>query len=47
LIRFEVFTKKSWLSHEPNGDYRTLFPIPEKQLGLNPNLHQNPGYSGN
>ncbi len=47
LIRFGVFTKKSWLSHEPNGDYRTLFPIPEKQLGLNPNLHQNPGYSGN
>ncbi|MCK4343866.1 MAG: RagB/SusD family nutrient uptake outer membrane protein [Bacteroidales bacterium] len=44
LIRFGVFTTKKWLSHEPNGDYRTIFPIPERQLESNPNLTQNPGY---
>src|SRR5690606_30102893 len=25
LIRFGVFTKKSWLSHKPKGDYRAVF----------------------
>ncbi|MBX6361987.1 MAG: RagB/SusD family nutrient uptake outer membrane protein [Acidobacterium ailaaui] len=44
LIRFGVFTKKSWLSHSPNGDYRALFPIPRAEIAKNPNLTQNPGY---
>jgi hypothetical protein len=44
LIRFGVFTKKSWLSHKPNGDYRMLLPIPQQELNKNPNLKQNPGY---
>lgn len=44
LIRFGVFTTKSWLSHVPNGDYRTLFPIPKEQLDTNYKLQQNPGY---
>ncbi|MDH6342486.1 hypothetical protein M2480_001108 [Parabacteroides sp. PFB2-12] len=44
LIRFGVFTKKSWFSHEPNGDYRTLFPIPQREMDANGNLKQNPGY---
>jgi len=44
LIRFGVFTKKSWFSHAPNGDYRTLFPIPRIQLDANGKLSQNPGY---
>ncbi len=44
LIRFGVFTKKSWLSHEPNGDYRTLFPIPQVEINKNGNLNQNDGY---
>jgi len=44
LIRFGVFTKKSWLSHSPNGDYRTLFPIPQPEIDKNSNLTQNPGY---
>lgn len=44
LIRFGVFTKKSWLSHSPNGDYRVLFPIPRAELEKNPNLDPNPGY---
>lgn len=44
MIRFGVFTKKSWLSHVPNGDYRTIFPIPYSVLSANSNLTQNPGY---
>lgn len=44
MIRFGVFTKKSWLSHKPNGDYRTVFPIPESALTANPKLVQNPNY---
>lgn len=45
LIRFGVFTKKSWLSHSPNGDYRALFPIPKTEIDKNANLKQNPGYN--
>lgn len=45
LIRFGVFTKKSWLSHAPNGDYRALFPIPKTEIDKNSNLKQNPGYN--
>lgn len=44
MIRFGVFTKKSWLSHSPNGDYRALFPIPRAEIAKNSNLVQNPGY---
>lgn len=44
LIRFDVFTKKSWFSHKPNGDTRKLWPIPQEELNKNPNLKQNPGY---
>jgi hypothetical protein len=44
LIRFGVFTTKSWLSHEPNGDYRTLYPIPQVERNKNSNLEQNFGY---
>ena len=44
MIRFGAFTKKSWLSHSPNGDYRALFPIPRTEIAKNANLVQNPGY---
>jgi hypothetical protein len=44
LIRFGVFTTHSWLSHSPNGAYRTLLPIPTSALQTNSNLKQNPGY---
>ncbi|HEY4205986.1 MAG TPA: RagB/SusD family nutrient uptake outer membrane protein [Puia sp.] len=44
LVRFGVFTKKSWLSHSPNGDYRVLFPIPRTEIAKNANLTQNAGY---
>ncbi|WP_346858263.1 RagB/SusD family nutrient uptake outer membrane protein [uncultured Draconibacterium sp.] len=44
MIRFGVFTTKSWLSHSPNGDYRSIYPIPRGRLETNSNLTQNPGY---
>lgn len=44
MIRFDMFTKKSWLSHEPRGDHRTLFPIPQVEIQKNSNLKQNTGY---
>jgi hypothetical protein len=45
LIRFGVYTTKSWFSHKPNGAFRTLFPIPQSQMNANKNLKQNPGYN--
>jgi starch-binding outer membrane protein, SusD/RagB family len=44
LIRFGVYTTKSWLTHKPNGDYRIIFPIPQPQRETNANLGQNEGY---
>ncbi len=45
MIRFGVFTTKSWLSHPAQGDDHTeLYPIPLTQLDANSNLKQNPGY---
>lgn len=44
MIRFGIFTQKSWLSHQPTGDYRTVFPIPQSTLIANPALSQNPDY---
>ncbi len=44
MIRFGIFTTKTWLNHEPNGDDKALFPIPESAMNTNPNLEQNPGY---
>ncbi|MGH7500484.1 MAG: RagB/SusD family nutrient uptake outer membrane protein [Longimicrobiales bacterium] len=44
LIRFGVFTTKSWFNHNPNGDFRTIFAIPEGAISTNSNLSQNPGY---
>lgn len=44
LIRFGVFTTKTWFNHTPNGDYRVLFPIPQQRIATNEKLVQNPGY---
>jgi hypothetical protein len=44
MIRFGIFTRKSWLSHSPNGDSKSIFPIPLQELNKNPKLKQNPGY---
>ena len=43
-IRFGVFTKKNWLSHEAKGEGVAVYPIPESALTPNPNLEQNPNY---
>lgn len=42
LIRFGVFTKKKWFQHRPNGENRTVFPIPQEEINKNPGLVQNP-----
>jgi len=52
LIRFGVFTGGdklwSWKGNTQAGaatpDYTALYPIPDFELGANPNLQQNPGY---
>ena len=44
LIRFGAFTDKTWFNKTPNGDFRTVFAIPNGALNTNPNLKQNPGY---
>ena len=44
LIRFGVFTTKSWFSHDASASYRNLYPIPQQALLTNSNLQQNAGY---
>lgn len=44
MIRFGVYTQKSWFSHSPNGDYWAIYPIPRGRLETNTNLKQNPEY---
>lgn len=44
LIRFGVFTTKSWFSHDASNDNRKIYPIPKQALLTNSNLKQNPGY---
>ena len=44
MIRFGVYTHKTWFNHVPLGDYHALFPIPFDALNTNTKLQQNPGY---
>ena len=51
LIRFGKFTSGynwPWKGNAAQGQdvpaFRTLFPLPDTELGVNPNLVQNPGY---
>ena len=44
MIRFNVFTTKSWFSHDKSDPTKNLYPIPNKALLTNSNLKQNPGY---
>jgi len=44
LIRFGKFYSESWWDHKPSNESKVLYPIPQRQLDLNPNLKQNPGY---
>ncbi len=43
LIRFGVFTKNQWFYHEPQGDYRNLYPIP-RSISIANGYSQNEGY---
>ena len=45
LVRFNKFVNTSWWDHTPSNDKnKEVFPIPFRQLPLNVNLKQNPGY---
>ena len=44
LIRFGVFTTKTWFNHKPNGAFRTIFAIPVNAIQTNSKLKQNTGY---
>ncbi|HVF96288.1 MAG TPA: RagB/SusD family nutrient uptake outer membrane protein [Flavisolibacter sp.] len=45
LIRFGKYTTASWWDHAPSGDKnKEIYPVPSRQLILNPNLVQNQGY---
>ena len=45
LIRFGKYTTAAWWDHRPSSDpNRELYPIPNTQIAINPNLKQNPGY---
>lgn len=44
LIRFDVYTKKSWFCKTRKDNNMKIFPIPEDFMNKNPNLKQNPGY---
>lgn len=44
LIRFGKFSTTPWWDHQPSNANRQLYPIPQQQIALNPNLKQNVGY---
>ncbi|HOZ68575.1 MAG TPA: RagB/SusD family nutrient uptake outer membrane protein [Chitinophagaceae bacterium] len=44
MIRFGKFLAPRELKPETSGVERLLYPIPNEQLTINPNLTQNPGY---
>lgn len=44
MIRFGTFTTATWWDHQPSNPTKVLFPIPLKQLAINPSLEQNDGY---
>jgi hypothetical protein len=45
MIRFGVFTTKTWYNHEAtNQEHLEVYPIPEWAIDANQNLQQNPGY---
>ncbi len=45
MIRFGKFGEEWWEKEVSNSDAE-LFPIPQQQIDINPELTQNPGYSG-
>ena len=45
MIRFGVYTATRWEKPDVSPDYVNLWPIPDKEIQLNSNLDQNPGYN--
>jgi len=45
LIRWNKFTTATWWDHSATAATKSLYPIPQQQRNLNPNLTQNPGYN--
>lgn len=47
LVRFGKFVRGTWefFDRSAEQDYRNVFPLPQGQININPNLHQNPGYN--
>jgi len=46
LIRFSKFVTTAWWDHVPSNDVtKELFPIPLRQIAVDVNLKQNPGYN--
>lgn len=45
LVRFGLYNT-TWQDKDNTEAYRVLFPIPQQAIDSNPNLTQNPGYSG-
>ena len=44
LIRFGTYGDVRWEKPEASPEYTTIWPIPQAQIDVNPNLVQNPGY---
>lgn len=44
LIRWNKHTTGTWWDHTPSAEFKNLYPIPQRQRNLNPNLTQNSGY---
>lgn len=46
LVRFGKYVRGTWefFDRSNEGDYRNVFPIPQKEINLNTSLKQNPGY---
>lgn len=45
LIRWGKFATGEWWDHTASSPTRILYPVPQQQRNLNPNLTQNPGYN--
>lgn len=44
MIRFGTYLNTRWEKTKVSEDFRTLYPVPAKQIDINPNLKQNKGY---
>jgi len=44
MIRFGVYLDVRWEKPEVSESFRTLWPVPQRQMDVNENLDQNPGY---